>query len=461
MEVSKRESREVSMLEFGKILEEDRKKVGSKEVTQREKEYLQHLQSAKYEDFSSMNTEDILVEFGVDSNGTHIVGLFGLNLPDERTEQFFLYFIKTMDRIVEKNYALIYFNSGNGLRMSQVNFLRDLFYTLPEKYLHKLVAFYVVHPSFLLKIYMFFSTTFASGTNLLSKAQYIQGDIRKFTVLNGCRNWEDHIPKNVQPHFVKEYEAKEGASETKIQVQKKIFGLNLEDYPLDEAGIPRVMLILASYFERYPERLRTEYIFRIPGGASEEKEIEGALIREDYEKVLSVNDPNVIAGSFKRLFREMTDPLLLSSNYEKVKTFPRLSEEEKEAFLNDVVASLPELNRNVFMFVLEFFGKVLESAPFNKMEAYSISVVFAPNILRPKTYDASDMLNAKNAIAFFEYALKQRLKVMPPVSEHMASASLAERVRIMSLSQAIPRSMSETIQNEPNSPMPPVEKGTE
>eukprot|EP01017_Pseudomicrothorax_dubius_P043667 TRINITY_DN7312_c0_g1_i8.p1 TRINITY_DN7312_c0_g1~~TRINITY_DN7312_c0_g1_i8.p1 ORF type:complete len:400 (-),score=74.94 TRINITY_DN7312_c0_g1_i8:61-1260(-) len=386
---------DLNLVSMSSLIQEERKSMRFKPNDERLTEYLQNLQMARYEDFSCFDSKSIFVDFGTDASGCRNVGWFGLNFPQSSfNEKLYLFFIKTMDKIVDDRYNLIYFNSGvSSLSKSQVAFLREVFQSLPEKYHAQLETFYIMHPSFLLQIYVFFLRSFSWGPNLLTKAQYVWNtDILKTTA-----SWRSSVPANVLEFLNDE---SMGRQSSLGQKRRKVFGINLNEYPMaEEVGVPKVLVVLASYFERYPDALKSENIFRIPGSKSEEEEIEDALSRDDFERVFSVKDPNVVAGLFKRVFREMPDPLFPSEHYESIKGFAKLTQDEKDGVTLAMIDAMPPSNRRVFKFLVDLFLKVLTLKKYNRMETYSLSVVFAPNIMRPKKYEQADILNAKNPIA--------------------------------------------------------------
>lgn len=62
------------------------------------------------------------------------------------------------------------------------------------------------------------------------------------------------------------------------------------------------------------------------------------------------------------------------------------------AFLQLVVNELPLLNHRIFQFLVEFLKyKVAAKEQHNKMNSYSLAVVFAPCLFRPKEYRAEDL----------------------------------------------------------------------
>ena len=85
------------------------------------------------------------------------------------------------------------------------------------------------------------------------------------------------------------------------QDEKKVFsiyGVNLRDMPMIEGGVPEVVAVLISYFERNPDTMRQKGLFRVSGAISEIENMEKALCNFEYEYIYEHPDHNVIGGMF-------------------------------------------------------------------------------------------------------------------------------------------------------------------
>lgn len=53
---------------------------------------------------------------------------------------------------------------------------------------------------------------------------------------------------------------------------------------------------------------------------------------------------------------------------------------------------MPELNKKVLYFLLQFFEKVILHQDKNKMNSYNLAVCFSPCLLKPENYAIEDLL---------------------------------------------------------------------
>lgn len=53
---------------------------------------------------------------------------------------------------------------------------------------------------------------------------------------------------------------------------------------------------------------------------------------------------------------------------------------------------MPELNRKVLYFLLQFFDKIMLNQEKNKMNCYNLAVCFSPCLLKPQNYAIDDLL---------------------------------------------------------------------
>ena len=66
----------------------------------------------------------------------------------------------------------------------------------------------------------------------------------------------------------------------------------------------------------------------------------------------------------------------------------RYSQDKKPAMLLEQIKKMDELNRNTLMVTINFMRRFIDYADQNKMNAYNMSLMFAPNIFRDKSTDA-------------------------------------------------------------------------
>jgi len=69
--------------------------------------------------------------------------------------------------------------------------------------------------------------------------------------------------------------------------------------------------------------------------------------------------------------------------------------EEKVAKAYKLVDSLPELNKNTFIALLQFLYSISQHEDKNKMKANNIAIVFAPNLFKAFEVTPNDMIYAQ------------------------------------------------------------------
>lgn len=103
-------------------------------------------------------------------------------------------------------------------------------------------------------------------------------------------------------------------------VKQTIFGKHLSDYALAENGIPYILIALTLYFEDN-DRILVEGIFRKAAGASDVTKLINSLENGDFETIFQVKDPLIIADIFKKLLKNLLDPLIPVNCYQELLKF--------------------------------------------------------------------------------------------------------------------------------------------
>lgn len=94
-------------------------------------------------------------------------------------------------------------------------------------------------------------------------------------------------------------------------------------------------------------------------------------------------DPNLVAGLIKKYFRELQEPLCPEEMYDmwlaaiSIKDKPTLLKQVKKVF-----EFLPLVNQEVIIYLVSFLRYMVKFSSTTKMSAASLSICFAPNLLR-------------------------------------------------------------------------------
>jgi len=187
---------------------------------------------------------------------------------------------------------------------------------------------------------------------------------------------------------------------------------------INDVYMRRTKTIVVNCMEELRERkaLKTEGLFRVSG-----RQEEMMSIRQAYEDGLipnlnEIKDPHALAGLIKMVIRELPNPLLTHMLYDPLIKLADLPDiQERMSILSTVLASLPPNCSGLLQYVMTFLHEVSTYADVNKMESKNLSIVFAPNILRPREESAiTAMQNTRPVLIVVETMISQCLQLWPP-----------------------------------------------
>jgi hypothetical protein len=166
------------------------KKSNNNNNTNKESEnnlYYKFLQQSQQLDLSDVARLHIIYQSGKDSQGRDIIMIIGNRLPEKRAhlDRVFLYIIKTLDKIVESDYIVVYMHANMDKKSKpEFSWLEQVYNQIDTKYNSHLRAMYVVHPTFWLKLVKGFFSTFTGDTDFWNKLQYIERLIDLFEIID-------------------------------------------------------------------------------------------------------------------------------------------------------------------------------------------------------------------------------------------------------------------------------------
>lgn len=100
-------------------------------------------------------------------------------------------------------------------------------------------------------------------------------------------------------------------------MKQSLLGRNLSEYYLADSGIPYIFIALALYFEE-KDRILTEGIFRKAAGASDVQKLITNIEDGNFEAIFQVKDPLIIADVFKKLLKNLAQPLFPVESYKEL-----------------------------------------------------------------------------------------------------------------------------------------------
>eukprot|EP01121_Diplochlamys_sp_Union-15-3_P019750 TRINITY_DN7516_c0_g1_i2.p1 TRINITY_DN7516_c0_g1~~TRINITY_DN7516_c0_g1_i2.p1 ORF type:complete len:591 (+),score=109.18 TRINITY_DN7516_c0_g1_i2:233-1774(+) len=204
--------------------DEDRvKRVSARSKAERESDeaarlYKQYLAKARTIDLSEIARLNLLFQSGVDSTGRPIMMFVASRLPEnnpEQLEKVFLYIIKLMDSIANKEYIVVYLHTGMANKSKPAfSWLKRMWNVVDAKYGKNLRCFYVLHPTFWLKLVQAFLSKFSSS-EFWSKVRYVNRLIDLYEHL-------DHDQLKIPDDVYKYDHTVHGSPYTSASVPRKI-----------------------------------------------------------------------------------------------------------------------------------------------------------------------------------------------------------------------------------------------
>ncbi len=140
-----------------------------------ERRYVSYLQRAQTTDLSEFDKMGVVYHTGRDAEGRPIVVVAPCRLPEPLPDmdKLALYLIRVLDPLVNSNYVLIYFHSAMSDRTKpDFSWLKMMYEMFSWKYSRNLQRFFVVHPTFWLKLVNVFFKAFASA-EFFEKVTYL------------------------------------------------------------------------------------------------------------------------------------------------------------------------------------------------------------------------------------------------------------------------------------------------
>ncbi|KAK1153621.1 breakpoint cluster region protein [Acipenser oxyrinchus oxyrinchus] len=165
----------------------------------------------------------------------------------------------------------------------------------------------------------------------------------------------------------------------------EVFNIHIETVAEREGVlVPHIVRFCAEEVER--RGLQEVGIYRISGVATEVQALRTAFntnLRDALVRLKAV-DVNAVSGTLKLYLRELPEPLLPPQYFQALAAALVIADPlEKEHRLVSVLQSLPSVNRNTFLFLLEHLRRVSQNQEVNKMTAQNLATVFGPSLLRP------------------------------------------------------------------------------
>jgi hypothetical protein len=174
--------------------------------------------------------------------------------------------------------------------------------------------------------------------------------------------------------------------------------------------------------------LGEEGIFRIPGSATEIKELKLRYDKGKKVDLEAIINVHTIAGLLKVFFRELPEPLLTFELYDAfLAAIKPETLQQRLDFLSKVLEALPAGNRVILEHLMVFLYEVSLHKT-NCMTIPNIAIVFAPNLMRPKVERIEAILTNSSSVNLIISLLIQHHEVLFHGKEFVDDDSVPEVV---------------------------------
>ena len=332
-----------------------------------------YLQQAKQEDFSDLDKLQFMYKSGFDSDGRTIVVVVGCNLPSRAAslERLFLYFIHTLDPIVEREYVLVYLAANqSSANRPPFKWMRKVYTVFNRKYRKNLKQLFIIKPSHWIKLILSCFKPFVSGKFW-----------RKVVQLPGVNDIYAYLSPTQLKFPASVLEA--------ITQSKPLFGVPLAEALQTpdhvQSGLPIVVAQCLRHL--YEHGLNIEGIFRVPGDRTVLNELRMAYDAGDKVDLDSVKDPHAVASLLKMYLRDLPEPLIPEALFEPLvatQTQIERAPQSSAAALEQVRALLEQLpapNKQVLWHVVAFAAELARHSAQNKMSVENVSLCFGPTLM--------------------------------------------------------------------------------
>jgi len=186
----------------------------------------------------------------------------------------------------------------------------------------------------------------------------------------------------------------------RVTSENGVFGVDPRELEQIEDGGRQVPVILANLRKLLVEKggQRSEGIFRLAGEQNEIARLKDTLNQKKYDAV-NTNDVNAIASLMKIWFRDLPTPILNVLPDTTILNFHDATD------CIQAYNSLPEPQKTLTSWLLDFLVEVSSFSAQNKMTAQNIAIVIAPNLYDISTPNPMEGLILSQKCAQFLFQL--------------------------------------------------------
>jgi len=167
-------------------------------------------------DLAEVARLSIVFESGKDIHGRTVVVIVGHRIPDASNatmDKIFLLALKLMDTIVNKEYVIVYLHTFMEDRdKPDFSWFQKVYSVMDNRFGKNLRSFYIVHPTFWLKMAETFLSSFTADDSFWSKVKYIE-HLRD--LYNYVSNDQIIIPEEIYEYDYQEFGSQYQSSHSK------------------------------------------------------------------------------------------------------------------------------------------------------------------------------------------------------------------------------------------------------
>ncbi|XP_053944685.1 rho GTPase-activating protein 27 isoform X1 [Cuculus canorus] len=198
-------------------------------------------------------------------------------------------------------------------------------------------------------------------------------------------------------------------------IKDPVFGCSLQALCERERGtVPRFVLQCIQTVER--RGLDIDGLYRISGNLAT---IQKLRYKVEHDEHLDLDDGrwediHVVTGALKLFFRELLEPLVPFSHFDKFIAAIKMQDPTRRGrCIRDLVFSLPPAHHDTMKVLFRHLCRVIEYKEENRMSVQSIAIVFGPTLLRPASEEGNMAMHMVFQNQVVEHILNQYSYIFP------------------------------------------------
>uniref|UniRef100_A0A8C8B765 Rho GTPase activating protein 27 n=1 Tax=Otus sunia TaxID=257818 RepID=A0A8C8B765_9STRI len=198
-------------------------------------------------------------------------------------------------------------------------------------------------------------------------------------------------------------------------IKDQVFGCSLQALCERERGtVPRFVLQCIQTVER--RGLDIDGLYRVSGNLAT---VQKLRYKVEHDEHLDLDDGrwediHVVTGALKLFFRELPEPLVPFSHFDKFIAAIKMQDPTRRGrCIRDLVFSLPPAHHDTMKLLFRHLCRVIKYKEENRMSVQSIAIVFGPTLLRPASEEGNMAMHMVFQNQVVEHILNQYSYIFP------------------------------------------------